>query len=56
MPDESDDLLMMGLRALVGKGSTIDVIYLDLCEALDAVPCDIFASKLWRSEFDGWTI
>ncbi|GAB0182922.1 triadin [Grus japonensis] len=37
------------------KGGATDIIYLDLCEAFDAIRHDILVSKLERRGFDRWT-
>lgn len=44
-----------GVTVFMDRGRTTDVIYQDLCRAFDAVPLNIFVSKLERSGFDKWT-
>uniref|UniRef100_A0A8B9FPD9 Reverse transcriptase domain-containing protein n=1 Tax=Amazona collaria TaxID=241587 RepID=A0A8B9FPD9_9PSIT len=40
---------------LMERGRAADVIYLDLCKALDTVPHDILVSRVERHQFDRWT-
>ena len=42
-----------GVTASVEKGKTTDIINLDLCKALDAVPDDMLVIKLENNGFDG---
>ena len=41
-----------GVTALVDKGQATDIIFMDLCKALDAVPHDVLVSKLEGHGFD----
>ena len=45
-----------GVTLAVGKGRAMDVVYLDFCKALDAVPHNILLSKLKRYRIDAWMI
>lgn len=44
-----------GMKALVGKGKTTDVVYLDLRKAFDMVQHHIRISELNRYALGGWT-
>jgi len=44
-----------GMKALVGKGKTTDVVYLDLRKAFDIVQHHIRISELKRYTLGGWT-
>lgn len=48
-----------GVTVFVNKGSTSDLIYLDLCRSFDTVLCNTLDANLARCGFDGlitqWT-
>jgi len=44
-----------GVIALVDKGRATDIVYLDLCKALDSVLHDVLVSKLEGHRFARWT-
>jgi len=41
-----------GFKALVDKGQSTDIVYLDLCKAFNTVPHDVLVSKLEGHRFD----
>lgn len=44
-----------GVTAAVDEGRAQDIIYMDLCKAVDTVLQDILFCKVKRCGFNGWT-